>query len=312
MGAVIELKAKDETAKPTCAGRFAAVPIALIEDPRVKHATFRFWVGLASFARPDGKCWPGLDKLRARVRMSRQTIAGHLKILQDLGLLRVVPDGRPDGKPGFYYQLVVGKSDNVDLPETPTQVVGNSDKSLSETPTNPSHSPIRINTPEEEHTSEHTNALDARGRGRADDLFSGVEVQAEELPHEGKEARAPTSQPTPRKPKPVGGARATELEREFDVLWLAFPSTRRIARDKALAAYCKARTKATAEEILEGVRRYAESDEVARGFACNPTKWLTEERWTLHPEPAGQRQISNHRGNKPTALEIALAEVSRL
>jgi hypothetical protein len=93
----------------------------------------------------------------------------------------------------------------------------------------------------------------------------------------------------------------------FAEAWYAFPAQRRFGRDKALAAYRKARKKATADEILAGVMRYAESDEVARGYACNPTKWLNEERWTLEPAPAGQQATNRRRGG--SLVEAAFAEV---
>lgn len=93
------------------------------------------------------------------------------------------------------------------------------------------------------------------------------------------------NQPTSPNPQPT-----IKREREnahedvnnlFDRFWEIFPRQRRGSRQEALKAYRKATTRATEEEIYEGTRRYASSDEVARGWGKGAAAWLNDDRWTV-------------------------------
>lgn len=79
-------------------------------------------------------------------------------------------------------------------------------------------------------------------------------------------------------------------EVSFTVFWECYPKQRAGAKDKALKAWLKALTRAAEHEILEGVRAYATSDEVARGFAKGAAAWLNDDRWTTdyNAKPAGK------------------------
>ena len=68
---------------------------------------------------------------------------------------------------------------------------------------------------------------------------------------------------------------------KFDEFWDIFPKTRRGSKDKALMAYKKAINRTTEDEILKSVRNYADSDEVARGYAKGCAAWLNDDRWTV-------------------------------
>lgn len=65
----------------------------------------------------------------------------------------------------------------------------------------------------------------------------------------------------------------------FSEMWEAFPRQRRGNKSKALAAYNSAVSRANVFEILEGVMKYAASDEVSRGFAKGCAAWLNDDRW---------------------------------
>lgn len=69
------------------------------------------------------------------------------------------------------------------------------------------------------------------------------------------------------------------LSADFDEFWSVVP--KRAAKEKARAAYAKARRKADAATILTGIRAYAES---RRGedpqYTAHPASWLNAGRWT--------------------------------
>lgn len=67
----------------------------------------------------------------------------------------------------------------------------------------------------------------------------------------------------------------------FNEFWELFPRQRRGNKHKALKAYAKAIGRATEEEIYEGTRRYAASDEVSRGWGKGAEAWLNDDRWSV-------------------------------
>ena len=95
-------------------------------------------------------------------------------------------------------------------------------------------------------------------------------------------------------PHPVTGANAPfarEPTEDFSEFWEIYPKKRAGSREKALSAYLKATNRSTIEEIYEGVRAYADSDEVARGYAKGAAAWLNDDRW--RNDYTAPRQTSN-------------------
>lgn len=79
----------------------------------------------------------------------------------------------------------------------------------------------------------------------------------------------------PRKPK---------VTEQFERFWKVYP--KKVGKPKAERNFARAvRFGADAEAIIEGARRYAASDQVARGFVKHPEGWLTDQRW-LDPDLA--------------------------
>jgi hypothetical protein len=69
--------------------------------------------------------------------------------------------------------------------------------------------------------------------------------------------------------------------------WNQFPKQRRANWTGVLAKYrtlIKAKA-VTPDELLAKAMSYSMSDDVARGYACNPLRWLREERWRLDFTP---------------------------
>ena len=67
-----------------------------------------------------------------------------------------------------------------------------------------------------------------------------------------------------------------ERTSDFDGFWAAYP--RRVGKLDALKAYGKARTQASAAEILNGVRRYIANKPTYADWA-HPGTWLRAGRW---------------------------------
>lgn len=93
-------------------------------------------------------------------------------------------------------------------------------------------------------------------------------------------------------------ASALEFAEEF---WPIYPH--KIGKADALKAFVKARKKASAQEIVEGVKRYVATKPADRPW-CNPATFLNQERWT--DEPA---EVGNGRG--PPAPENDLKAAIR-
>lgn len=62
----------------------------------------------------------------------------------------------------------------------------------------------------------------------------------------------------------------------FDAFWSAYP--RKVGKLAAMKAYQRARTVATAEEILAGVALYLQHKPDYADW-CHPTTFLTQGRW---------------------------------
>jgi len=64
---------------------------------------------------------------------------------------------------------------------------------------------------------------------------------------------------------------------DFDSFWAAYP--RREAKLDAVKAYAKARTQASAAEILDGVERYKQTMPEEKRYRPLPASWLNAGRW---------------------------------
>lgn len=70
---------------------------------------------------------------------------------------------------------------------------------------------------------------------------------------------------------------------EFDTWWLVYPE--KVGKGAARKAWTAARSKASLETLIEGVRRYIADKPPDRSY-CHPSKWLNDERWGDQPAPA--------------------------
>jgi len=93
----------------------------------------------------------------------------------------------------------------------------------------------------------------------------------------------------------------------FLIFWDSFPKGRRKSKGEALRAWKKALGKATADELIEAAREYAESDEGQGQFVKMPSTWLNKECWNDDREAWREKTDTDPRGN--LALRQRLMEV---
>lgn len=84
----------------------------------------------------------------------------------------------------------------------------------------------------------------------------------------------------------------------FQEFWELFPRQRRGNKGKAEQAYQRVlnEKRATEEEIINGVRRYASSDEVGSGFAKGAAAWLNDDRWASDYTTQPTRKADRDKG----------------
>jgi|HubBroStandDraft_6_1064221.scaffolds.fasta_scaffold03971_8 GntR family transcriptional regulator len=79
------------------ASRYARVPQAVWQDPRLSYAEFKTLVCLIGYANKDGRCWPAIATIAQELGRARSTVSGHLEALIGHGYLEKFPQRRPDG-----------------------------------------------------------------------------------------------------------------------------------------------------------------------------------------------------------------------
>ncbi len=83
----------------------------------------------------------------------------------------------------------------------------------------------------------------------------------------------------PASPKP------TRYPASFERWWSHYPS--KTGKAAAAKAWRTASKKLGIDDLVAAADRYATSDQVQRGYVCNPATWLNQERWLDEaPQPA--------------------------
>jgi len=151
----------------------------------------------------------------------------------------------------------------------------------------------------EEHQKKSDTSNERVKRYREKQRVSGGDggVTLQETPEKRKSNGVDTDTDTDtdtEPPKPPKG--------DFDEWWKEYPN--KIGKGAAKTAYSKAIKKASAGELLLGVRRYIEEKPPDRQW-CNPATWLNQERWT--DEPSNPKQSN---GTTTQDLDRALYEAA--
>ena len=108
--------------------------------------------------------------------------------------------------------------------------------------------------------------------------------------------------------RPIEPSKETD---RFDEFWSIYPL--KVGKKKAQQAWVKALAEASAEEIVEGARRYREDPNRTPTFTAHPTTWLNAARWgddplperKLAPEEKKARELEEARKRDQRARELA-------
>lgn len=93
---------------------------------------------------------------------------------------------------------------------------------------------------------------------------------------------------TGRQSRPKNHPLEPSLKHHFDVFWSIYP--RKVAKQAALKSFVKALQVATAEEICDGARRYADDPNRHPSYTAHAATWLNAHRW--NDEPLPPRELS--------------------
>lgn len=102
-------------------------------------------------------------------------------------------------------------------------------------------------------------------------------------------------------------ASLSKTTEEFMDWYLEYP--RKASRAVAEKAYAKARKTATAEQLLEGVRRYAADPNREQEFTKLPATWLNGGCWDDGPLPARGAAFTNQRPDHSSRARAKEAEM---
>lgn len=86
----------------------------------------------------------------------------------------------------------------------------------------------------------------------------------------------------------------------FDEFWSVYP--RKVGKADALKAYTKALKSASAAEILEGAKRYAQDPNREPEYTAHPATWLNRGSWSDDPLPPKTVQFGNRSFAAPANL----------
>lgn len=77
---------------------FAIVPTKLLDDPTLDAAEKMTLIALLSYANPEGRCWPSLERIAQRAGISRRGTMKILKRLDDRSLIERTRRTEPQSK----------------------------------------------------------------------------------------------------------------------------------------------------------------------------------------------------------------------
>jgi len=103
--------------------RLAVVPSRAVDDARVSAPALRVLLALGSYTDSDGWCFPKQSTISDRLRLSRQTVCGHVRDLVALGYVEVA---RSTGR-GLRYRIVLDLPPASEVSAQPTSGVGPAD-----------------------------------------------------------------------------------------------------------------------------------------------------------------------------------------
>jgi hypothetical protein len=232
-----------------------------------------------------GECYPSQETIAAETERSVDTIQRHLKSLEKKGLISRKRRYRNGYRTSDSYTLAMdGKltpqSSGVSSEDITPQPSGVSSEELTPqgcglstpdlTPQNPDLTPQTDGpyTAKQPHLTPHCCGLQNEPKEP-----EGIEPEVENT--------APSA-PSAFKPDVLIVAGVVDpIDVEFqERFWPAYPD--HVKKKDAKTAYSRARKKATADEIINGLEIYKRTKPKWQGWA-HPTSWLNGERWKDQP-----------------------------
>ena len=80
----------------------------------------------------------------------------------------------------------------------------------------------------------------------------------------------------------------------FDQFWEKYPGQRRYGRDKCLRLWRSMGLAQKRDEVMAGLKQWAQSEQWERGMVPNPLRWLEEERWDAEV-PRNESELATDR-----------------
>lgn len=226
----------------------------------VDQGTLLVLLALADSADERSRtCYPGVESLAEKSRLSDRQVQYCLKRLRELNIISVSRNASPV-KTNVYRLNEIGQYEivrdakiapHIKKPDTQSAAPRDEVDFVSDT---------QSTSPKPSVTEEEPSV---NAREEDSDLFSGQE-------------------------QPKQKDQTVEL---FERLWKEYPKKGKVGKQKALANFKKAiKGGADPEEIITGAKRYAGSKSVADGFVKHLQGWLTDERWTVEYETVQSRR----------------------
>lgn len=213
-------------------------------------------LALADYANDEGECWPSIEGIARKCRLSERGVRKILRRLEEDGWITTEVGG---GRHGCNKYIVNPE------PRSPLSTVSPRNGS-AENPDAECRKPGTTFPPE------------PRSPG------TGVQ-KTRNLSAENPEPGSPEPSLTIIEPS----IRARARESRFEEFWSVYPHRHGVKRNRngAEQKFRLAVKRGVPEQtIIDGARRYAKDKRVLDGYARDPTTWLNQEGWTDDIEPS--------------------------
>lgn len=249
--------------------RFSIIPARAVYDSRLSPHALKVLCALGVHSDKSGWCYPSLKKIGALIGCSRQTVSGHISILVRLGYIESRIQKRDDGgQSSNLYRILMDVGD----PETASDLTGGDGL-------------------------EPTGGAGPEPTGGDGQLFDTITSHTNDPindPYRNTPLSGDSADP------PSARKKHAPANQEFEAFWQAYP--RRIAKGAAIKAFGSALKVATFSEIMDGVRRYAQTGPVPK-YTPHPATWLNQQRWADEIKEESNGKIINRSNAAPTKTD---------
>lgn len=236
-------------------------------------------MALCDHADDDGQCWPATARLALFSGFDERTVRNALRSLEAAGLISTVISG---GRTSNRYTINVGSQTPAERPQTRNDVPPREDRDSVLEPVQPG---TTFPAPRQEIP-------------RTPESLS-VNPESPSINPEGDSAK-----PLRTTKNHHGTTNEPDDDPDQMEFWKLYPR-KKDGHGSIRKPWVKARAKASAEQIIDGLRRYPFSAESQ--FWPMPSTWLNQERWLTERDTKPQTIILNGTPRKPTSLDATRA-----